>query len=64
MGYRPEYLKTVKINIRCTPHERERFRKAAEKEGITVSAALRRLMLDYSEGEIVYRPNQKGLKPC
>jgi|OM-RGC.v1.036671209 hypothetical protein len=49
----------VKVNVRCTRRERDRFHKACKREGTTPSDILRRLMLDYSAGNIHYPVHQE-----
>lgn len=49
----------VKINVRCTRRERDRFQRAAAKEGTSSSDVLRRMMLDYAKGRISYPVQQE-----
>lgn len=49
----------VKINIRCTRKERDRFHRAVAKEGTSSSDVLRRMMLDYAKGNIAYPVQQE-----
>jgi len=44
--------KIVKINIRCTPDERARFKAKAASEGMSASQIMRRLMLEFTRGKI------------
>lgn len=50
----------VKVNIRCTTKEREKFQRTCRKTGDTPSSVMRRLMLAFTKGEISFNPVQEA----
>lgn len=50
----------AKVNIRCTAAEREKFQRQCRRNGLTPSAVMRRLLLDFTRGKITYTTTQEA----